>query len=206
MEWDRERELDKCSELLEILENALCQVPSNGHVSKVLARQIFDAFVSTTPPEKEKVLMHLVTIGFDGRGGGKSTKPGNIHLNFGKLVDALCAGTLTAIGIQSPDAAILAAVVLWNSLWRAIKIELSENEAAVLYVMWMLREKSNNTIEKAGLLKKCNSHFTKNQRAHISDSDLQYALGRLQKIKTIGTSENDPNKWSLCEKITVTFR
>lgn len=143
MGWDREKEIQKRAELTASLEATLGQA---------LAAKVLEAFVRTTPPETEPVVMHLVTMRFDGRGGGKSTKAGNITLNMGALLDTVAAGALTVVGaVQAPFTVPFAAIVLWNSLWRAAEVTVTENDAAVLYVMWTQRDK-NHEIPKDGLL------------------------------------------------------
>lgn len=203
MEWDREREQEKRAEIIASLEAAFS---AHGGAPSALAEKILDSFVRTTPPEKEPVLMHLVTMRFDGRGGGKSAKAGNITLNMGALIDTIAAGTLTFVGaVQAPFTVPFAAIVLWNSLWRAAEVDLTENDAAVIYVMWTQKDK-NHEVPKDGLLEQCNAHLAKVQRQPLTQRDLAHSLRTLESIETIKTSQHRPSNWWLREWVRVTYR
>lgn len=203
MEWDREREEQKRAELLTILAKA---IPHSGDQPHAIAEKVLEAFVKTSPPEKEPVVMHLMTMRFDGRGGGKSVKAGNIILNMGALIDTVAAGALTVVGaLQAPFTVPFAAIVLWNTIWRAAEVTISENEAAVLYVMWTQRDK-NHEIPKEGLLERCNAHFRKVQRQPLTQRDLAHSLRTLEGIETIASSQSRPSNWCLREWVRVTYR
>lgn len=197
MGWDYEKEAQKRAQLTASLEATLGQA---------LAAKVLEAFVNTTPPETEPVVMHLMTMRFDGRGGGKSTKAGNITLNMRALLDTAAAGALTIVGaVQAPFTVPFAAIVLWNSIWRAAEVTVTENDAAVLYVMWTQRDK-NHEIPKDGLLERCNAHLAKVQRQSITQKDLAHSLCSLEQIETIAPSKDRPSNWWLREWVRITYR
>lgn len=112
------------------------------------------------PPEAPSAVIELVVIGRMGHGGGQSTKAGNIRLNIGKLLDALATGVLTGIGAAQVP---LAALVIWNSLWRTAQVTISEIEAGILYTMW-LHKNADRDVSEDGLLEKCNALLEKYDR------------------------------------------
>ena len=157
MGWNYQRETEKRAELLQELSEVLrgCGTPDadRDHLSKA----ILDSYISTAPPESPRLEFGFMVVGPMGIGGGQSTKPGNITLNIGKLLDALATGVLTGVGAaQVPFTIPLAALVIWNSLWRTAQVTISETEAGVLYTMWQGKN-ADHDVSEDGLLEKCNA-------------------------------------------------
>jgi hypothetical protein len=206
MDWDFEREREKNVELRGLLSQSLKENGLKEGSSGDLAAAIADIFISTSPPEKPKVVMHLMTLNNLGQGGGRSTKPGNIKLNIGKLCRAIAEGTLTITGAaQIPMTIPLAVLLVWNSLWKTAQVEISEIEAVVLYVMWMHKD-ANRDVEASNLTERCNQHLEKYGRPNISDQDVGRALSTLEKISTIEKSPRKTDAWWLREWVSPSFR
>jgi hypothetical protein len=203
VEWDRNREQQKRKELLATLESALL---GSAAKPRDTAEEVLNAFVRITPPQKEEVVMKYMTMFDDGRGGGRSVKPGNIRLNMGALIEAVAGGALSAVGVvHFPFTASFAAIILWNSVWRAVKVDITENDAAVLYVMWTDRDE-NDEVTNENLLQRCNTHLEFVQRQPLSARDIAHSLDTLGKIQTIKRSRFRPENWWLREWIRVTYR
>jgi hypothetical protein len=208
MEWDYQREAEKRTELLRELSETLRDhaTPESeiGHLSKA----IFDSFVSTRPPQALRIEIGFIVLGHMGSGGGQSTKAGNITLNVGKLVDALASGVLTTAGAAQLKplslSVLLAALVIWNSLKRAAKVNISETEAAVLYTMWV-HKNAENQVSEDGLLEKCNALLQKYQRPVLSKHMLTNSLKALERIRTIARSKRNPEMWWLREWVRVSY-
>ena len=104
MDYDTERAKEKAEELVNIVEEAIDKYwrmeGYNAAPKEMLntAKQIVDNFVQITPPEKATIHFEFVEISSGGRGGGRSIKPGNIFLNFRKLITFLAESALTVIG------------------------------------------------------------------------------------------------------------
>lgn len=205
MEFDREKEAEKRSELLAQIQLALeqCGIPKNYSASS--ADNIMDACISTRPPEEPERFMHLITMSSMGSGGAKSTKPGNVRLNIGDLIEAIASGVLTGVGaVQVPWTAPFAALVVWRSLRRAAQVEISETEAAVLYTMWAHKD-GNREVPDAGLLEKCNSLLKKYGRPELSKELLSKSLNSLENIASIQRSPKRADMWWLREWVSVTY-
>ena len=89
MDWDYSRQREKEAELTAQTGDALKQLGVDHGAAQALAKRIVSVCVTSTPPEREVVLCHLVTLAPGGRGGGRSSKLGNIRLDAGKLMQAL---------------------------------------------------------------------------------------------------------------------
>lgn len=166
-----------------------------------------DEAIRVAPPEKEEFIIEYITMSPSGRRGGKSTKAGNIFLNMRSLVDAVASGAFAVVGsYQIPWLAPFALILLWNSLRRSAQVDLSENDAALIWTMWAHRDRSNNEIAEVCLLDKLNEHLKKHSRSPVTGKDLEDSLRALEKIQSIKRSRRNPNNWWLCEWIKPAYR
>lgn len=207
MSWDHERAAEKKNELLSDLAQKIETNGTTGNYSNKIAKIIMDEAIRVAPPEKEKFFLGYITISPSGRRGGKSVKAGNIALNMRSLIDAVSNGAFAAVSsYQIPWLAPLALLLLWNSLWRSAQVTLSENDAALIWTMWVYRDRSNNEIAEAGLLDKLNEHLLKYSRNPVTDKDLADSLNALEQIQSIKRSGRTPGNWWLCEWIKPIYR
>ncbi len=212
MEYDAEKAKEKTQELIEIAKSALLKY-CHSHVLQASeqealegARCIVSNFVRVEPPEKEPQFFEFITMTEGGRGGGRSVKPGNLFLNVRKLMTNIASSVLTITGtIALPWAAPFAALVIWNNVWSTLSVELSEREAAVLWTMWVDRDK-DNCIPDAGLLERVNRELNINGRSVISQQELDDALDVLKKMGCIKRSAVDSKKWWLREWVRVSYK
>uniref|UniRef100_UPI001F4A4142 hypothetical protein n=3 Tax=Pseudomonas aeruginosa TaxID=287 RepID=UPI001F4A4142 len=179
-------------------------------VSDTEARQLADSFmqqaVQVSPPDEVEPLLECIMVGRSGRGGGRSSKPGNVRFNLRALIDAVASGTLGITGAQATPYLIpLVAIVFWNAIWRAMNIQLTEQEAVVVYVMWMHKDAKHEVVS-SGLLQKVNDHQGKYGRSPLSSQDLTHALRNLESIGCIKKSRNGTDGWWLCEWVRPTYR
>lgn len=207
MEFDYDRAEEKKNEIIASLSSLLqTNVGIKDNFSDI-SKDIFSSCITVRPPEKQKIVLHFMTMSPSGRGGGKSTKAGNIVLNIRKLVEAIASGAFTIVGaFQVPWLGIFGLILLWNSLWSSTQVDLSENDAAVIWTMWVHRDRKNNEISDEGLLEKVNDHLQKYDRALITQKDMEFSISRIEKIKSIKRSKINPKNWWLCEWIAPAYR
>lgn len=171
-----------------------------------LSELIFSTSVNLTPPEKEELRLQLITMTTSGRGGGKSLKPGNIRLNIGKLMESVANCVFAVVSsYQVPWLAPFAFIMLWKSLWAGCEVELTENDAALIYTMWTHRDRSINEISKDGLLMLLNTQLSKYERSNITQKDLDFSISRLVKVGCIKQSQRHVNNWWLCEWVQPVY-
>ena len=166
--------------------------------------ELIQSFVKITPPEVD-ISMRMIVISPGGRGGGSSTKPGNLTLSYRKLIAAVGAGGLTIAGVLGPWTGILAALVLWDLLYSGLKIDLSEREAAVLWAMWKNCD-LNNEIDQPLVLSTVNQSLKQNGRAVLSEEELTDSLQLLEKLSCIERITSIKNRWWLREWVRVPYR
>lgn len=121
---------------------ALLGVDASEH-----AERIVNAFCSVSPPLEPPMVIEMITLHSGGRRGGNSRKPGNIVLNWRRLVQDSADLVLTGAGVvATPWLIPLAALSIFNKLWAHSSIDVSREQAACLFAMWHHRDE-NNRIE-----------------------------------------------------------
>jgi len=140
MGWDYKRKNEKTIELQESIKKLLVEAGMSEDVKEQTANELLDSCIDITPPEEKEFLMEAVTMHPSGRGGGRSTKAGNITLNVRKLFEAVASGVFIVISVtQIPWTIPFAFILLWNRLWKNLEVPLTEHEAVVLWVMWQVK-------------------------------------------------------------------
>ena len=207
MALDYERAEEKESELLKELSLVLGSKNIASGDAEKISQLIISNAIKIRPPEKEEHYIELITLHPSGRGGGKSVKAGNILLNISGLMEAVANGSFAVVGsYQIPWLAPMAFIILWKSLWRNAEIEISENDAAIIWAMWVYRERETNEIAEDKLLEVVNSHLNKYERSALTQKDLNHSLNSLNNIQCIKRSSKRPENWWLREWVKPSFR
>lgn len=207
MNWDYEAQREKEGELLEDLRGKLEALNVPDSESTATARVLFQNFVRTSPPEEETVSLGLVTVSsFSGRGGGTSSKLGNIRLNIGTLFEAIAAGVFTTIStVAAPWAIPFAAILLWCSLQKITSVDLTEESVIVLYILHRLKDRDKHVPNDVpAMLAAINAQLQKHGRSQLSESDVRHSLNVLMKIDAI--EKNKSGGWFVRECIQVKYR
>jgi hypothetical protein len=213
MEFDYVRADKKKGELVSMAEKAVLNYwqasgsQQNITEAKVIAAEMIEQYAYISPPEKEDLgRTEYITLNPVGRAGGRSIKPGNVRLNMRKLIVALAGGVLTVAGVVSAPWTIpFAAIMVWDGVWSAIGVDITERDAAVLWTMWKHRD-ANNYVSEDGLLSVVNAELTANGRRSISQIELDESLELLSKISCIERAISVTGKWWLKEWVKVNYR
>jgi hypothetical protein len=108
------------------------------------AHRLVRALCRLTPPQDPPNIVEMITVHSMGARGGRSRKPGNVLVNFRKLVEDFGDIGL-AVGAGAADYRLvpLAAMAIWSKVWKQSAIDLSEDEASLVYAMWLGRDDAN---------------------------------------------------------------
>lgn len=197
---------EKVAELTRLVNRTLIAVGDSPDFS--VALEIVRHFVTVSPPEAEittEITRDLMTLRPGGHLGARSVKPGNVKLNMRKLVAAVAGGVFTTVGVlQVPWTAVLGALVVWDTLYSAATLELSEREAAVMWTLWQLKDE-NHTVSDAGLLEYVNATRKQFGRNELSRQELKDALTKLEQMGTIKRCSRDKSRWWLREWVRVAY-
>jgi hypothetical protein len=155
MEYDEDAARAKRAQLL--ADAALGPV---GHLlPENTRRRLVDAFARVTPPEEPEVTIGLITISslYDAP-KASSRKPGNVVLNWRKLLDIVPDVSLAGLGAATlpvaPQVAVaLAGLYIWNKVWRGAVEEFSDVEAVTILALWEHRNEEDKIPEQEGFEK-----------------------------------------------------
>jgi hypothetical protein len=122
-------------------------------------RRLVNAFTRVTPPEEPEITIGLITISslYDAP-KASSRKPGNVVLNWRKLLDIVPDVSLAGLGAATlpvaPQVAVaLAGLYIWNKVWRGAVEEFSDVEAVTILALWEHRNEKNKIPEQEGFAK-----------------------------------------------------
>ncbi len=205
----------KRQEIFEIIKETVATYHSNPNE---LALKIFDNFFEITPPKieiykigpKENYYKHdsfccfFMTLISDKLGPRevKSIKPGNILLNWKKILECIPESIITTVhSIAVPWLIPLAALAVLIKLLQISTIKLDERYAAAIWTMWQYKDE-NNSIEKDKILELVNKELSKFDRKEMTEEELNSILNVLEKIKCIRQIEN---KYFFNETINIKY-
>lgn len=142
----------KRNELIATAISAASRLPAGQQVN---AARCVDAFAKLRPPKSPELTIELITVLASGRRGGHSRKPGNIVLNWRKLMDIVPDITIAAAGSLSCQAWLIPFVglYLWNKLLRGAEEPLSDAEATTILALWQCKDPHYRISEEQGFAK-----------------------------------------------------
>lgn len=206
-----ERAEEKRKEIIELVENIIQNYISsnkekltNSEIEETSAK-IIENFTNITPPEiDENEKYYFITTRPGGVGGGSSTKLGNIWLNWRCLLINGSESILTIAGaVAIPWLVPFAGLVLWNKIWSVLNIQITERPAAVIWAMWINRDKEN-CIKDEVIIDLVNTEFSKYNLTKMNQEELNITLRDLERMECIEKTER--NKWWLREWVKVVYR
>ena len=155
---------------------------------------IVDKFCRIKEPEFKPPPIQYITLDST-KNTGSSIKPGNILLNMRKLlIDSSEIGLTVAGVIATPYLIPLAALIVWNKVWSNIKVDLTEEHAMTIKLMWENRDTERNWIEERTIFKLYNEYLKSKNRNIILIEDFQKILSDLERMKCVEKSGED-NWW-----------
>ena len=155
------------------------------------AESLLDSFVSLSPPQDPPPMMALVVANQGGRRGGRTRKPGNIWLNWRKLIRESPDLVLTGAGsIAEPWLGVLAALSTFNKMWAHASIELRKEQAACLVAMWP-RCDERCRIPRAAAYSSCKELFSVYQWPEPSDDQLGELISELEVLRCVESKPED---------------
>ena len=168
---DHKEMMEKNDELRRL---GLSKFPDTAVTDKdAIVDQLFDSCIQLSAPMYPKPTMssRLIKLNSMGQNGGKSRKPGNIILNWRKLIQIVPDGTIIAAGATGPTWLLpFIALHIWNKLYTGSKIDLDQKHAVTIYALWMNRNKERRITEEIGF-QKTNSTLHELKLKELSKSE-----------------------------------
>lgn len=149
-----------------------------------IAQSIVERFCTITPPQ------HLITYALVSSSGGASYKPGNILLNWRRLIDEIPEVALTGLGVvaEHPVVVVLGALFICKNLHPTVKIELSDRHATALYSMWQNKDHTKR-ISEGGALIKTNEQLVRDKKEPLTSQEFAKIVDDLCKMECIELTE-----------------
>jgi len=190
----------KKEELQNIIKSSLTQF--NIDNIDEISQKIIEKFTVITPPEVDTTL-HLITMRHWSE-GARSSKPGNIWLNWRRLLMDSAESILMIAGVVSiPWLIPLAGLIIWNKVWSLLNIEIDEKHAVVIWVMWNNRDEEN-CIKEEQILSLVNDELRRYKRPEMSEEEFERILKDLERMECIEKIV-DENKWWLREWVKTVY-
>jgi len=196
-----ERAEEKRKELTDIVKGVIQNYDIQN--KEEISSRIVNHFSNITPPEMD-LTTHFITIRQGGLRGGSSTKPGNIWLNWRKLLLGASESILTVAGaVAVPWLIPLAGLVVWNKIWSVSIVDITERHAVVIWIMWLNKD-LENCVKGRAILNLVNKELSEYNRPKMNRRELDMLLEDLKKMKCI--EETEKNKWRLRELVKVVYK
>lgn len=187
MEYDYDALNKKKGELLRLAQQA---IPAKIGAAGNSAESLVQSFIRLTPPTEPEIEIGFITMDSDGRGGGKSRKPGNIFLNWRKLFEIIPDVTIASMGGATAPGWLLPLIGLdvWNKLWCNAAEEISEVEATTIHALWKNRNSRKRISEDDGYVK---TDILRNDMGlpSLSRSEFDVAVNRLLRMRCVKIEE-----------------
>lgn len=186
MKYDEAAAEAKRNELRELV--AVSSTPSTLPAN--VRERVLAAFSRVTPPEEPETTIGLVTISSLYRTPkAESRKPGNVVLNWQKLIDIVPDISLAGLGaatlpVSPVIASLLAGLYVWNKLWRGSVEEFSDVEAVTILALWQNRNSENKINEQDGFAK-TNELRATYSLPPLSQAQYAAAINRLVEIDCV---------------------
>lgn len=150
---------------------------------------ILNIFAQVTPPEEPRLVIGLITVASFHSATARSQKPGNILLNWRKLIDIVPDIALAGVGaatlpINPVWTLPLAALYVWNKVWRGATEEFSNAEATTILALWKSRNAQNRISEAEGF-RKTNQLRTAVELPPLSQLEFSQCIDHLVKLDCI---------------------
>jgi hypothetical protein len=175
--------------------------PAVSSLDPALVERVVDSFCSITPPPPDNT-MYLATMAPGGLGGARSVKPGNITLNWRRLLTNVPE---SALGVWGADSdlihMILAALVIWNKLWSHFAVEIHERQAAVLWAIWRHKD-GHGKVDSTRVLEFVNVELHTYDRGSMSLAELESSLESLERMRCIRLREG---RYSIIEWVRIQY-
>lgn len=212
--FDYEAQSRKKREIISVFARNISAVANMQNASldfdraNTLARSVVERCVDITPPEEtDGWNVGLIVMGQGGFGPTlpSSRRLGNVRYDLEDFISATTAIALASGLMATPYLLPLAALNAFVDLYKAMKVPLSETEAAVAWTMWNTCM-NDNIVDPSPLLDLVNKHLVENGRPKISKQLLETSIQKLEMIGFVERPEDDPTKWSLRDWIDVKYK
>jgi hypothetical protein len=205
MVWDYARKEQTEAEIKKLLRDGMRSADISETALEDALSSLMDSVIRVSPPEEESQFMEMIVMNSSARGGGRSTKPGNIRLNFGQLLDTVAEGILTLESINAWTLPLGLLIVL-RGLSRNLSVQLTESDAVTISAMWKAGIDNGFIAKFADIKTNADLHARKYQRNALSPADIRHSITNLVTLGSVKPIKGEDDKWKVYEEIRFTYR
>ena len=141
-----------------------------------MAERLVSSLCMLTPPQDPPVVIEMIMVNSRGASGGISRKPGNVVVNFNRFVrDFGDIGLSVAAGASEKWLIPLAALAVWKKISVHSTLELTKEQASLVYSMWLNRE-DGNLISREQAFEMGKLVYRLNRLAELDDDSFSQTL------------------------------
>ncbi|MGY2963139.1 hypothetical protein ACVWZP_004088 [Pseudomonas sp. TE36184] len=201
MEYDQEAMAAKRKQLEDFVKLAF---DGHGESYSQVAIRALDAFTMLSPPVESEQYIQYIAVGSSRGSGGSSRKPGNLLLNWKKLMDIIPDISIASAGVAGSQTwlAALIGLYVWNKVWRGAEEPLSDIEATTILALWKSKDARRRISEEMGL-EKTNEWRQILSLPPLTTDQYREVINRLLKMQCI---KMDNGIIWLCEWVKVGYR
>lgn len=135
--------------------------------------------------------------------GGRSRKLGNVVVNIRRLVgDFGDIGLAAAAGASSAHLIPFAAMLIWSKIWANSSVQLTREQASLVYAMWISRE-MECVVSRREAFEMCRLVYTNNSLPAPTQELFECTLSDLVSLGCIELQESGNIR--LCEGVCNTY-
>ena len=183
MDYDYNTLEEKKKELTLLVEQS---IPDEYKAESEIVRLISESFIRVTPPKEPEIVIEYINTFSGGRGGGRSRKPGNIFLNWRKLIKLIPDITIASVNTTTTPSWLLPFIALsiWNKLWSNANEELTREEATIILTLWKNRNSKNRISDSDGY-ERTNTYRKLIKLPLLSKSEYDQSINKLLTLRCI---------------------
>ena len=159
----------------------------------------------TEAASQSQALKRMVMVKPGGIGKTKTIKIKNLEFDFGEIGGLAGGIILTAMDIIGEKNYLFMAagiVIIAASLYKAISVEISEQEATVFWGFIQACDVKKEA-DEVKILKHTNAERKKFSLESLTKDKVKYSLLKLSSLNSVKAVEGKPDKWRIIEKYRI---
>lgn len=206
MGWDYARKEQREAMIEKLLRDGMRPTGIPETAQEDALRRLMDSVIRVSPPEEESQFMEMIVMNRSARGGGRSTKPGNIRLDVGKLFDTVVGAVLTLEPTTYWWTQPLGVLLVLRGLSQNLSVQLTETDAVTILAMWQAGIQDGLIAKFADIKTYADLHAKKYERNALSSADIRHSIANLVAIGSVKPITGVADKWKVHEEIRFTYR
>ncbi len=206
MGWDYERKKHREAMIEKLLREGMRSAGIPDTAQEDVLCGLMNSVIRVSPPEEESQLMEMIVMNSSARGGGRSTKPGNIRLDLGRLLETVAGGVITFEPTTYWWTQPLGLLIVLRGLKQNFSVQLTETDAVTILAMWQSGIHNGLIAKFADIKTHVDLHAKRYDRNALSHADIRHSITNLVAIGSVKPINGVTDQWRVHEEIRFTYR